>query len=282
MEAQSEPAAPMGGSSVFDVRRREFIILFGGAAASWPLTARAQQTAMPVVGFLNFTSPDGFESSVRAFRQGLKETGYVEGENVAIENRWADNQMARMPELASQLVHRKVALIAAVGTTSALTAKAATTTIPIVFATGGDPVRLGLVTNLARPDGNLTGISFLASEVSAKRLELLRELLPGATRVAVLVNRDNAALAESTVQDVEVAARAIGMRIQVFNASTGPSPIRIVAILRSAETARSTCAHMERKRWTIRFHPRGGLCSRRAPPRSRPLSPPRSRNRLRR
>ena len=206
---------------MFDVRRREFIILFGGAAASWPLTARAQQTAMPVVGFLNFTSPDGFESRVRAFRQGLKETGYVEGENVAIENRWADNQMARMPELASQLVHRKVALIAAVGTTSALTAKAATTTIPIVFATGGDPVRLGLVTNLARPDGNLTGISFLASEVSAKRLELLRELLPGATRVAVLVNRDNAALAESTVQDVEVAARAIGMRIQVFNASTG-------------------------------------------------------------
>ena len=199
--------------------RRAFITLLGGAAA-WPLAARAQP-AMPVIGFLNFTSPDGFEDRVRAFRRGLKESGYVEGENVTIEYRWADNEIDRLPELASQLVRQKVAVIAAASTASALAAKAATSTIPIVFTSGGDPVRLGLVTNLARPDGNVTGISFVASELTAKRLELVREMVPGAIRVAVLVNPDNALLAETTLRDVEVAARAMGMQIHVFNATTG-------------------------------------------------------------
>jgi putative ABC transport system substrate-binding protein len=202
------------------MNRRQLITLIGGAAA-WPITARAQQATMPVVGFLSFTSPDGFEHRVRAFRRGLSDTGYVEGENVAIEYRWADNRVDRLPELVSQLVRRKVAVIAAVSTTSALAAKAATTTIPIVFASGGDPIHLGLVSNLARPDGNITGISFVASELSAKRLELLHDLVPGANRIAVLVNPANTVLAEATLRDVEVAARAMGLQIQVFNASTG-------------------------------------------------------------
>ena len=155
---------------------------------------------MPVVGFLNFTSPDGFEDRLRAFRQGLRDTGYVEGVNVAIEYRWAGNQFDRLPALAAELVRRQVAVIAAASTTSALAAKAATATIPIVFVSGADPVRVGLVSNLARPDGNLTGISFVASELTAKRLELLRELVPGAHRVGVLVNPANAELAETTLK----------------------------------------------------------------------------------
>jgi putative ABC transport system substrate-binding protein len=201
------------------VKRREFITVLGGAAA-WPLALRAQQPAMPVVGFLNFTSPDGSEDRVRAFRQGLTEAGYVEGVNVAIEYRWAGNQSNRLPALAAELVRRQVAVIAAASTTSALAAKAATTTIPVVFISGADPVRVGLVSNLARPDGNLTGISFVASELTAKRMEMLRELVPGANRVAVLVNPSNAELAETTLKDIEAAARAMGMQIQVFNAST--------------------------------------------------------------
>jgi putative ABC transport system substrate-binding protein len=202
------------------VRRREFITLLGGAAIAWPLAARAQQAAMPVIGFLNFTSSDGFADRIRAFRHGLRAAGYVEGENVAIEYRWADNQSDRLPELASQLVGRKVAVIVATGTPQAFAAKAATTTIPIVFTGGGDPVRLGLVGNLARPDGNLTGVSFLASQLEAKRLEILRELVPGAVRIAVLVNPANAVLAEATLRDVEAAARVIGVQIRVLNAST--------------------------------------------------------------
>jgi putative ABC transport system substrate-binding protein len=203
------------------MERRAFIALLGGAAVGWPLAARAQQPSMPVVGFLNLQSFDGFTGPVRAFRQGLKESGYVEGENVTIEYRWAENQYDRLPALAAELVRRQVAVIAATGGPPAvLAAKAATTTIPIVFVTGDDPVRLGFVTNLARPDGNLTGISFFNAELAAKRLELLRELVPGAARVAVLVNPANAAIAETTLRDVEGAARAMALQIQVLNAST--------------------------------------------------------------
>ena len=203
------------------MRRRDFITLIGSAAVGWPLAARAQQPAMPVIGFLNLQSFDGFTGPVRAFRQGLKESGYVEGENVTIEYRWAENQYDRLPALAAELVRRQVAVIAATGGPPAvLAAKAATTTIPIVFVSGDDPVRLGFVTNLARPDGNLTGISFFNAELAAKRLGLLRELVPGAARVAVLVNPANAAIAETTLRDVEAGARAMALQIQVLNAST--------------------------------------------------------------
>jgi putative ABC transport system substrate-binding protein len=200
------------------MRRREFITLVG-TAAMLPLAAHAQQPALPVIGFLHSQSPDTLASRLRAFRQGLKESGYVEGENVAIEYRWAENQMDRLPILAADLVRRRVAVIAAIGP-AVFAAKAATTTIPIVFGVPDDPVRSGLVTSLARPGGNLTGINFFVGELTAKRLELLRTLVPGAVRVAVLVNPDDPITA-AVLTDIEAAARAMGLHIQVFNAGTG-------------------------------------------------------------
>jgi len=203
------------------MRRREFIMLAGSAAATWPLAARAQQPAMPVIGFLNSSSLDTYSHLLRAFRQGLKDNGYVEGENVTIDYRWADGQLDRLPALANELARRQVATIVATGGAhSALAAKAATSTIPIVFVVGEDPVRLGLVASIARPGGNMTGINFFVYELAAKRLALLRELLPAATRLAVLVNPANAAHTEATLKDVEIAARTIGLQIQIVNAST--------------------------------------------------------------
>jgi putative ABC transport system substrate-binding protein len=201
-----------------NIGRRELLAAFGGAAVAWPLAARAQQPAMPVIGFLHSSSPEPYR--LRAFRQGLKDAGFIEGENVAIEYRWADSQIDRLPALAAELVQRRVAVIAASGgMPSILAAKAATTTIPIVFALAEDPVRLGLVASLARPSGNLTGINFFGTELAAKRLELLRELVPGAVRIAVLVDPTNATNTETTVRGVEAAARAKGLQIQVLNAS---------------------------------------------------------------
>ena len=202
------------------MKRREFVTLLGGVGATWPLAARAQQPATPVIGFIDPRSPDGMTERLRGFRQGLKDTGYVEGETVAIEYRWAEGQNDRLPALATDLVRRRVAVIVAGAGIAALAAKTATTTLPIVFSVGEDPVRLGLVASLARPGGNLTGVNLFATELVAKRLELLREFVPAATRVAVLVNPANAANAETTLRDVDVAARALGLQIQALNAST--------------------------------------------------------------
>jgi putative tryptophan/tyrosine transport system substrate-binding protein len=203
------------------VKRREFITLIGGgAAAAWPLAARAQQATMPVIGFLDTRSPDGMTDRLRAFREGLKDSGYVERENVAIEYRWAENQLDRLPELAAELVRRQVSVIASFAPAAAYAAKAATTTIPIVFSVNEDPVRLGLVASLARPSGNLTGINLFSGELAAKRLEFLREMVPGAARIALLVNPANVLTTETTLRDVQSAAGAMGLQIQVLNAST--------------------------------------------------------------
>jgi putative tryptophan/tyrosine transport system substrate-binding protein len=201
------------------MKRREFISLVGGAAA-WPLAARAEQQTWPVIGLLDPRSPDAMADRLRAFRQGLKETGHVEGENVAIEYRWAEGQYDRLPALAAELVRRQVAVIVATPTMSVLAAKSATATIPIVFTVGDDPVKLGLVSSLARPGGNLTGVNFFGAEVVSKRLELLRELVPRIGRLAVLVNPSNATISETTVREVEVAARGMGVQVQVFNAGS--------------------------------------------------------------
>jgi putative tryptophan/tyrosine transport system substrate-binding protein len=202
------------------MKRRRFITLLGGAAVAWPLAARAQQPAMPELGFLDPRSPGTMENLLRTFRQGLKDTSYVEGENVAIAYRFAEGQFDRLSELATELVRRRVSVIVTSGVVAAFAAKAATTTIPIVLSTAEDPVRLGLVASLARPGGNLTGINLLSAELAAKRLELLRELVPRATHVAVLVNPANATMTEITLRDLEPAARAMGLQTQVLNART--------------------------------------------------------------
>ena len=200
------------------MRRRAFISLLGGVAA-WPLAAHAQQAAMPVVAFLETRSPDMIADRLRRFHQGLKDTGYVEGENVTIVYHWAEN-FDRLSALAAELVRRRVAVIVTPTTPAAIAAKAATTTVPIVFATGYDPVASGLVASLARPGGNLTGINFFNNELATKQLELLRELVPAATRVSALVNPSNVRNASIALADLETAVRARGMQIQVLNAST--------------------------------------------------------------
>jgi len=202
------------------MRRREFITLLSGAAAAWPLAARAQQPAVPVIGFLSSSALADRARYLPAFRQGVRETGYVEGQNVVIEYRWAQDQHDVLPDLAADLVRRQVKVIAAHDTPSSIVAKAATTTIPIVFAGGGDAVELGLVASLNRPGGNVTGVTFVNAELGAKLLGLLHELQPGAVRVGVLVD-PNYAPTQSFVSDVQAAALSIGKQIEVLEAPTG-------------------------------------------------------------
>jgi len=198
--------------------RREFITLLGGAAAAWPIAVRAQQPAMPVIGYLESRSPDGMTDRLRAFRQGLKDTGYVEGENVRIEYRWAENQVDRLPMLAAELVRQRVNVSTTGGELVALAAKAATTTIPIVFGVTEDPVPFGLVASHSRPGGNATGVNFLVTELGSKQLGLLHELIPAAARVGLLVNPKFAAT-ERAMRDVTAAAAAIGLQVDVVQAS---------------------------------------------------------------
>jgi putative tryptophan/tyrosine transport system substrate-binding protein len=200
------------------MRRREFITLLGGAAA-WPLAVRAQQSAFPVIGFLDPTSSETSQPRLRGLRQGLKDTGYVEGENVTIVYRFAENQPDRLPDLAADLVRQRVAVITTLAG-GTLAAKAATTTTPIVFTTAEDPVRAGLVASLARPGGNLTGINFFSGELAAKRLGIVRELVPSVSRVAVLINQTTGTNSETTLTDLQSAARAAGLRVQFLNAGT--------------------------------------------------------------
>jgi putative tryptophan/tyrosine transport system substrate-binding protein len=202
------------------MRRREFISLLGGAAVAWPLAARAQQPAMPVIGFVSSRSLDGSARHAAALSKGLSETGYVEGQNVTVEYHWLSGEYDRLPSLMADLVRRRVAVIATPGDPATLAAKAATATIPIAFGISEDPVRHGLVASLSRPGGNATGINFLTVEVLAKRLGLLHELAPNAVRVAVLVNPSNTPSTESTLRDLPEAARAIGLQIQIHNANT--------------------------------------------------------------
>jgi putative ABC transport system substrate-binding protein len=205
---------------MLDVKRRGFIALVAGGAAAWPLAAHAQQPAMPIVGFVEGRSAEATVRQAAAFRKALSETGYVEGQNVTVEYHWLDGQYDRLPAVMADLVRRRVAVIAAFSNAPALAAKAATTTIPIVFAVGQDPVRMGLVASLARPGGNATGINFFNQEAVAKRLGLLHDLVPKAVRIAVLVNPANASATEATLPEIREAARALGLHIAVLNAST--------------------------------------------------------------
>jgi putative ABC transport system substrate-binding protein len=202
------------------MKRREFITLVGGAATTWSFAGRAQQPAMPVVGFINAASPQPYARMLSAFLKGLSETGYVENQNVRIEYRWAQGEIDRLPALVTDLVRREVAVIAATGTPAALAAKAATTTIPIVIEMGNDPVQLGLVASLSRPGGNVTGVAQLATEVAPKRLELLHEMIPKARTVALFVDPTDSVVFENTTRGVQAAARSLGLELHVLNVST--------------------------------------------------------------
>jgi ABC-type uncharacterized transport system substrate-binding protein len=202
------------------IGRRKFLATLGGAAATWPLAARAQQSATPVIGLLTSRAPGDEPRLLAAFRQGLKDAGFAEGQNVAIEYRFAGNQNERLPALAADLVRRQVTVLAATTTPAALAAKAATTTIPVVFEIGGDPIRLGLIGSLNRPGGNVTGVTQLNVVVAPKRLELLREVLPTATVVAVLIDATDSANAETTTKDLQTAAQALGVQVHIIYAST--------------------------------------------------------------
>src|SRR5262245_45692577 len=210
---------PFGKGRVSDMRRRDFITVLGGAVA-WPLAARGQQSPMPMVGFLNSSSPDADGDRVRAYRRGLREVGYLEGRNVTIEYRWADGQNERLPSLAADLVHRGVNVIVTGGTPATKAAKAATTSIPIVFILSTDPVEAGLVSSLNRPGGNLTGVTGLNVSLAPKKLELLHELLPAVTTPALLVNPTNAVAAENQARTVQAAAQTLGLQLHVLHAST--------------------------------------------------------------
>ena len=201
------------------IRRRQVIALLGGAAAGWPLATRAQQP-MPVIGFLGSQSADTVADYLRAFRQGLKDAGYLEGETISVEYRWAEGRVDRLPDLVADLARRRIAVLVSGGGPASMAAAKAPTSIPIVFMVAEDPVRLGLVSSLARPGGNLTGVNFFAAELAAKRLELLRELVPAAARVAVLLNPSETAIAAANSRDVETAARAMGLELRILNAST--------------------------------------------------------------
>ena len=261
------------------LKRREFITLLGGAAAAWPLAARAQQPAMPVIGFLGSTSPDLYANQVGAYRRGLSETGHVEGQNVAIEFRWAESQYERLPAMATDLIRRRVTVITAGALPAVVAAKAATTAIPIVFSIGVDPVAFGLVSSLNRPGGNVTGITNLNLELLPKQLEVLRELLPGATVMAALVNPTNPN-ADSHSGDLQAAARKLGLQLQILHASSdsdfdaafaGLSQVRASALLigsdaffvsRSAQLGALTARHKVPAIYQFReFAAAGGLLS---------------------
>ena len=200
------------------MRRREFIKVIAGSAAAWPFAARAQQPAMPVVGFLNAASAEGYTKFVGEFRRGLNSMGFVEGQNVVVEYRWAEGHYDRLPDLAADLIRRQVAVIAATSTPAALAAKKATATIPVVFTTGGDPVEIGLVTNIARPGGNVTGATQITMELGQKRLELLHQLIPKATVLAIAVNPNNRAVAEVQIRDAQDGMRALGLKLEIVQA----------------------------------------------------------------